>query len=297
MSAVVAIGIAAPVGCALATSGLESAGSSTPVEGGVPDAHLVDHHADRVDADVPETPAPPGDDATVSDGPEEAPESDVTTEADAPAPPCASGVLFCDGFEQGLGAWPQIEQTNGTIGLDATHVHRGAEAVRAHMDAITQQGGNPAVTIDHQQAWPAHFWLRFFVYAPSPFPPLNGAALLNLIQSSGANPGLQLFLSPSSANVSMTTYNTGNDQTWGSSTTSPFDQWVCFEVEVDAQNRIVNVAMNGTDLGDVDRTGLTLPSADITKLGLGFFNPNTQSAYDAWFDDIIVDSQPIGCAK
>lgn len=297
MSAVLAAGIAAPVGCALATSGLESSGGSTTIEGGVPDAHLVDRQADHVDGDVPEAPAPPGDDATTLDAPEEASESDVTTESDAPAPPCATGVLFCDGFEQGLGAWPQIEQTNGTIGLDQTHVHRGTQAVRAHVNAITQPGGNPAETIDHQQAWPAHYWLRFFVYVPSPVSPSNGAALLNLIQSSGANPGLQLFLTPSPAKVSMTTYNTGNDQTWSSSTTSPLDQWVCFELEVDVQTEAVRLAMNGVDLGDVDRTGLTLPSADITKLGLGFFNPGTQGAYDVWLDDVIVDGQPIGCTK
>ncbi len=296
MSAVLAAGIAAPVGCALATSGLESSADATTHEGGVPDARWVDRYGDHVDADASDAPTPPGDDATPLDGPDEAPESDATTVPDA-SPPCATGVLFCDGFEQGLGAWPQIEQTNGTIGLDTTHVHRGTEAVRAHMDAITQQGGNPAVTIDHQQAWPAHFWMRFFVYAPSPFPPSNGGALLNLIQGSGADPGLQLFLSPGSANVSLTTYNTGNDQTWGSSTTSPLDQWVCFEVEVDVPSETVNIAMNGLDLADVDRTGLTLPSADITKLGLGFFNPSTQGAYDAWFDDVIVDSQPIGCTK
>lgn len=236
---------------------------------------------------------PPDDGATPADSPDDAPEELPVADS---APPCATGVLFCDGFEQGLSAWPQIEQTNGTIAIDTTHVHRGTRAVRAHEDAITQSGGNPNVTIDHTQSWPSHFWVRFFVYSPSPFPP-SDAALLNLIEGSGTGPGLQLYLSSDAADVSMTTYNTSNNGSWNSSTTSPFDQWVCFEVETDVQSGTMNVSMNGTDLTDLDQTGLSLPSPDITKLGLGFFNPNTQGAYDVWFDDIIVDDKAIGCAK
>jgi hypothetical protein len=245
--------------------------------------------------------APPSEDAsgdvtTSLDAPGDV--SDAPTVPDAPAPPCPTGVLFCDGFEQGLGAWPQIEQTNGTIGLDMTHVHRGAYAVRAHMDALAPQGQgyNPAVTIDHTQAWPSHYWVRVFVYAPSPFPPTN-AALLNLIQSTNNNAGLQLFLGPNTADVSMTTFDMPNNHTWGSMTASPLDQWVCLELDADAQSGAVNVAMNGADIGQLAMTGLTLPVPDITKLGLGFYDPNTQGPYDVWFDDIIVDGNPIGCAE
>ncbi|HEX8796335.1 MAG TPA: hypothetical protein VF765_35535 [Polyangiaceae bacterium] len=284
-----------PVGCGLATAGLDQAEGTKPHDAAVPDTRTVTPDGPGTDADAI---APPPADGSMPPADASDDAADESTVPDAPPPPpCATGVLFCDGFEQGLGAWPQIEQTNGTIGLDTTHVHRGAHAIRAHENAITQPGGNPNVTIDHTQTWPSHFWVRFFVYAPSPFPP-SDAALLNLIDGANNNkPGLQLYLSSDSANVSMTTYNTGDDQNWGSSTTSLLDQWVCFELEADVPNGVLNISMNGTDLTDLDQTGLTLPSPDVTKLGLGFYNPNTQGAYDVWFDDIIVDSQPIGCTK
>lgn len=41
----------------------------------------------------------------------------------------------------------------------------------------------------------------------------------------------------------------------------------------------------------------SLPAADLTKLGLGFYNPNTQGPYDAWFDDVIVDDNPVDCSE
>jgi hypothetical protein len=287
-----AAGAAIPLGCGLATAGLGQAEGTKPHDAAVPDTRpvAVDGSGGERDAVVP-----PDDGAMPVDAPD-----DVSDESapmpDAPSPPCATGVLFCDGFEQGLGAWQQIEQTNGTIGVDMTHVHRGAYAVRAHMNAITQQGGNPSVTIDHTQTWPTHYWVRFFAYAPSPFPPSNGA-LLNLIDSANNYDGLQLYLSPTAAHVSMTTYNTGNDHTWGSMTALPLDQWVCFEVDADSQTGAVNVALNGAAIGPLSMTGFTLPSPDVTKLGLGFFNAKTQPAYDVWFDDVIVDATPIGCAK
>jgi hypothetical protein len=293
--ALLAAGVAAPLGCGLATAGLGAPDDAKPHDGGVADDRRISPDVgagfDAGDADVA---PPPGDDATSLDAPADAPGD--AEPPDAPAPPCATGVLFCDGFEQGLGAWPNPEQTNGTIGLSTTRAHRGMYSVDAHENAITQGGGNPYVSIDHTQTWPPHFWVRFFVYVPSPFPPSN-AALLNLIQSSGAYPGIQLFLTGGKGNVAMTTFLTGNDHTWQSATISPLDQWVCFEVEADVPNGTVHVSMNDTHLTDLDMMNISLPSPDTTKLGLGFFMPNVQGAYDVWFDDVIVDDNPIGCTK
>lgn len=285
-----------PLACGLATAGLESPEGTKLHDAAAPDSRPVapDGHVAHEDAAMP----PTTDGATPVDAPEDAFEdaSDGSLGDDAAGPPCPTGVLFCDGFEQGLGAWPQTEKNDGTIGLDTTHVHRGAEAVGALENAITQQGGNPYVTIDHTQTWPPHFWVRFFVYVPSPFPPSN-AALLNLIQQSGIYPGIQLYLAGGTGNVSMTTFLTGNDHDWRSATTSPLDQWVCFEVETDVPNGTVHVSMNATHLADLDQMGISLPSPNVTKLGLGFYNPNTQGPYEVWLDDVIVDSKAIGCAK
>jgi hypothetical protein len=82
-----------------------------------------------------------------------------------------------------------------------------------------------------------------------------------------------------------------------SSTQLPLGEWVCLELEVDTNAHHLNVWMNGNELGDMS-AAVDVGKLDLLSVGLGYGGASDAwPAYDAWFDEIAVDANRIGCDR
>jgi hypothetical protein len=202
----------------------------------------------------------------------------------------AGAVALCDDFESGdvdKNKWTTVE-TSGTSVVDTQHVHRGKYAFHSStlaMPNVSAQLANDAIAA----TLPQGIYFRAFVYLPSgyTFP----AGLFHVYSSSvdsslGTNPATGAFLMNGAA--------LGGYSEFGM---LRYDQWMCIEWEVLAPDGAgmhqVTVKLDGNQLTKV--TGL--PSTSLTGLSLGLYANGDGVAGEAWFDDVIVDSKPIGCAK
>lgn len=289
-----------------------AAGCNSSSDSGASDAASGDVATDTVRP--PDGPPADAADAASSDGP--LPEADPAradagaTDADGGAPfegeagppsLCpGSTFLFCDGFEQNLTNWTGIASTGGEVSVDSAHVYRGTKAMHADIYAIADAGATAYAMVQRygSEPWPTHFFTRFFAYVPSPAPP-STAGLLDLIENAPPYSGTELRLVPPDGALGMQTYGTSAGLvTWQSAAaSSPLDQWVCFEVEVDTGAETEHVYVNDAEVTDLMRSGLTLPQLGNVGVGLGFYQPNVHGVVEAWIDEVAVDSARIGCAN
>ncbi|HEX8791001.1 MAG TPA: hypothetical protein VF765_08605 [Polyangiaceae bacterium] len=313
------------IGVALALAAVAACGGSSGSGGGGPDA-MTDaamptdgtmpdakdgggsDAADAGDGDaasIVDATTPDAADGAVGDAAAEAAEDaaeDAPFEAGEAGPPslCPGTFLFCDGFEQNLTNWTGISTTGGGAAVDSVHVYRGAKALHVTIDPVVEAGTTSYAAVQKYgaQPWPTHFFTRFFSYVPAPSPP-STAGLLDLIQNGAPYSGTELRITPPSAGLEMQTYGTSAGiVNWDSAdASSPLDQWVCFEVEIDTVAETAHVYMNDTEVTDLTRSGLTLPQLGNTSVGLTFFQANVQGQTEAWIDEVAVNSARIGCAN
>jgi hypothetical protein len=228
------------------------------------------------------------------------PSSDLTqgaaggTAGDAGAPSrCDSGFVFCDGFEHGLDAWSVQSAGGGAAAVDSAKVRRGAFALRSQMPAVTT-GSNAAAGITHAQALPPHFFVRLFIFLPSPW----GAPSANLVKFVTANGnGVGLYATGGVPKLASEAFNLPNAGSQHSDATAPLDAWTCIEVEMDRPNQRMRVFVEGTEIADLARQ-VALPASDINlELGLEYSTPAASPAYAAWFDEVAADGAAIGCVR
>jgi hypothetical protein len=247
-----------------------------------------------------------GDDAGVA--------PDLGAAADLAAPPspdlavgpvvCPTNVLLCDGFEGASVSttlWDDgVTQTNATVTLDTTHVHRGQHALHVHTNVVATNGSAEATIGETHTFSPpgATFWARAFYYFPSSTS-MATATLLDATQSATPFDDVALAIDHDALSI----YNGFNGGSYVASTTPllPLDSWVCIEWEVDTGTpNQLHVWIDGQPVPALDLTQPTTATPAIGRfsIGLAVYPPNTSPmALDAWVDDVIFDQAPIGCAK
>lgn len=128
-------------------------------------------------------------------------------------------MLSCDRFEgSSVSAtrWNDgTTQTNATVTVDRTHVHRGQHALHVHANAVTANGSAEATIGETHTFSPAGatFWVRAFYYFPSAMSTVTALAI---------------------DHDALSIYNAFNGGSYVASTTPlvPLDSWVCIEWEV-----------------------------------------------------------------
>jgi hypothetical protein len=251
-------------------------------------------------------PANSGDDAGVA--PDLGVAADLATPAtaDLAVGPvvCPTNVLLCDGFEGSsvsTALWNDgVTQTNGSVTVDTTHVHRGQHALHVHTNVVATNGSAEATIGETHTFSPpgATFWARAFYYFPSATS-MATATLLDATQASTPFNDVSLAIDHDALSI----YNAFNGGSYVASTTPllPLDSWVCIEWEVytGSPNQL-HAWINGQPVPALDLTQPTTAATPIGRfsVGLAIYPPNTSPiALDAWVDDVIFDSAPIGCAK
>ncbi|HZS39661.1 MAG TPA: hypothetical protein VFF06_22670 [Polyangia bacterium] len=219
-----------------------------------------------------------------------------------------AGGKICEGFENGplnLTLW-SLTQTGTTVTLDGIHVKRGLKAMHVHADAVPSggTGGTREGSIDATISSPSTpVYLRMFVYFASAIPPGGG----NLMRSQGGSSpytGVLMTRGSGSNRLEVLNYNnTGPSFDNVSATMLAPDQWMCFEMELlsdvpPGAGGGVNVWLDDAPLSDLAASGVAqLPLFADAIFGIEGVQPVPAPAFDAWIDEIMVDTQRIGCAK
>jgi hypothetical protein len=229
----------------------------------------------------------------------------------APVSLCPNGLLLCDGFETGTLnqlLWDKEVDNlnspdfgvNGGAYVDPTRSYRGNYSLRVHMDRKPRYE-YPSVWLTESSVVPqTGIYVRAFVWVPS-----NLLLAADVGFLFGRNPDYQLW-SVTFGDDGYLGYSDGISP--GRSEQSPInklaaDRWVCVEWLMGAAVS----DMGGSArlwIDDVEVTDLNFPTGmPATKfpswvmLGLLPQSNVDISPVDIWFDEVAVDSQPIGCAK
>jgi len=248
-----------------------------------------------------------GEDGTKDGGLDAVPLSDGF--ADGPPPTivaggsslCATaGLLFCDGFENGPGAWKPVT-TGGSVALDGSRAFRGAHSLHARTNAVPGQNLPQLYAHFDQtfaQALPRPLFVRMFVYLPSPVPPSVGA-FIDVVENAAPFPGVQLDFRPPTGLLGGMGYN-GLDTDWSSSTDLlPADSSACIEMEIDGPpSNIVHVFLSGAELPAMQHAlPVDVPPLAVLRVGLGYYQAMSQPESDLWIDEIAADGARIGCTR
>jgi hypothetical protein len=215
---------------------------------------------------------------------------------------CASAsVAFCDDFESGMlsaSSWHTSLNPNGAISVDGTRACRGTHAVKNHIDLSPDMASYAQSNLSTPRGFPANpIYLRWFAYVPSTTP-LISMQLAQIDEPTSPFGGV-VFGIDDTRNFYSSSYNI----TAGTNTTSasfmPLDQWVCFEWMVSSASGggESRFWINGNELADL-RIAPISPSPPFGEYVLGSdANGQSLAPFDLWLDEVIVDSQPIGCDK
>ncbi|MCU1282963.1 MAG: hypothetical protein JWM53_6509 [bacterium] len=212
---------------------------------------------------------------------------------------CATaGVPFCDGFETASlnSHWPGVVAVNGSASVDPTRAYRGASSLHLHQNALAANATSD-VEINETQSFPAtHLWIRAFVFVPNVFAS-DDADIVFIEQNVNPYQGILLGLQGTSLHTSNTI--AGPRKT--STTPMPRNQWVCLEWDVQlGATGSTALTVEGVAAGNLGGTQNLASTPAAGQLGLSLIATAPAggiAARDVWIDEVIVDTQPIGCTK
>jgi len=224
------------------------------------------------------------------------------TSVDLAQPPDLAGVpLFVEDFESGaIGSrWNQIAH-NGTLTIDTAQVHRGQYALHVHENLIVPPDYGQADIVETSTVPLPDLYVRAFVWFPAGADPTS-VALFAIDQPLSPYKGINLNIAGSPPSFS--SYNNIPATAVSLSATTPLlpaSQWACLEWHIHVSTTgFAKAFVNGTEVTMLSGTQNTQPSPTLGAIGIGLisFPSNNVNARDVWFDDIIVDANPIGCSK
>jgi hypothetical protein len=217
---------------------------------------------------------------------------------------CASiaATSLCESFEAGISAYWGQKNSNGSITLDATKAYRGTHSVKLHANAVAA-GTSVDVRLTETKTFtvvPADFYVRAFYYLPSA--PVNGVQLYSAVQNTSPYYGVQVLDSPGGFlahgdSISGGAYHRSN------TIQPPTNRWFCLEWHIhvgDAATGLQQVWLDDNEVVDLKFVEPTSPPAGFGTLSIGyeFFSPSVANpASDAWVDEILIDTQRVGCVK
>jgi hypothetical protein len=218
-----------------------------------------------------------------------------------PPSSCGSVTAFCDGFEgPGIAShWVTILQVGGSVSIDTSRAYRGSSSLHLHNDAIAS--GNSDVALGESQTFASHFYLRAFVYVPSGFDPSTGDIFFTE-QNASPYEGITLNLYNGSFETNDTIPGGGEKN---STTPMPTNTWVCLEWNVQLGtssgspngSTALGVGASGTLANNLSGAQPLFSSTPINTIGLMLIGGAGAPARDVWMDEVIIDTQPIGCTK
>jgi hypothetical protein len=204
---------------------------------------------------------------------------------------------LCESFESGglnVGIW-STSPMNATTTVDTMRAYRGTHSLKVATQAVT------AGTSVHGHIGESgylgtnnHMFVRAFYFISS-LPFANTFATSSI---ASVTPSVDIDVGGKAAgNFHVNTAGTApKSQT--STVLMPSDVWFCFEWELDQPNGTLTGWMNDGATPVLSQSGITMDALSGMDIGVSFYGPLVdEPAHTVWVDEIIVDSQRIGCAK
>jgi hypothetical protein len=235
----------------------------------------------------------------------------------------ASG--FCDGFETApVGGAPLaplwsvvVNDSSSTVQVDAQRAARGQKSVHVH----TENKGYAQALLRTQSFFPAannQFYGRAFVYFKNSgvLPQMHWT----LFAASGVLPGqTQTTVARYGGQFTHLMANYfGQDQYahagdaanggWINETKMPANRWACFEWHFKGsgnemhlwldEQEVTKIAIFNISTQCCPNQPWTLPPFEKMDIGWETYQADsTQSGYDLWVDEVMLDTQRIGCSR
>ena len=234
---------------------------------------------------------------------------------------CATlGGFMCDGFEDKLPAPPQwIDlhgSASGTDDVNSQRAYRGSYSFHVHGAATN---GSPSATLEvggrvtsTQQAYAvsaatalqSHVYLRAFYF----FPSLTGGRLF--LEEIGRVPTANLPYSGFAVfiDVGGTFVLSQQSAISNAGPMAPTGRWICVELGLDNTTGDAQLWLDGAVTPNLTLAGTPLrkdpldssSTLNVDLLAFEYYNSRSftaTTAFDAWIDEIAVDSARIGCSR
>ncbi|MGE0396799.1 MAG: hypothetical protein AB7T06_08790 [Kofleriaceae bacterium] len=253
---------------------------------------------------------------------------------DAPANDAPPGVicgseLLCENFEaltagaltnnQMIGGFRADVQGSGTLAIDTTRAYSGTKSLKAHIDGAAQGGGriwaqNGALFAQTRR----HLYGRFMMWNSNDSNSVHwtifgASGVVPVGNPSSGHTTTYLFSAAEDKKFMAVFYDNQTQQDCWHHATEPVpvaaatDHWTCVSFEADADTIRYRMSLDGRAITSfsVDTTGdgcLNAPGTtpwygpafDRFYLGALSFHPMS-GPLDVWFDDLVVDTQPVEC--
>jgi len=213
------------------------------------------------------------------------PDGSVRDHAAAPDRPfCGTpGALFCSGFERPLSDEWTAQDLQG-LSIAGSPVHAGGGALRS---STTAKASVARVAWKLPQPWTSGtLHLRAFVYLPTVFSGAGNHVLLELKDQPAMTQKISIDLKDANATQLVTEPSSPKGPAL------PTQRWTCLELAAGPSSAVLSI-----DGAQAITTSSTLPAAGISYVLVGVYSFNTSAGYEAYFDDVVLGSSPIGCGS
>lgn len=241
-------------------------------------------------------------------------QTDGTLAIDAPPAASCEGstALFCEDFDQlpvGAATSPRwsTEQAMGALAIDATQVRAG------HSLHVSTMGNGRARMIVPIAPPGNSMFGRMYAYVEA-FPTAPAYAHYTLVEARGPNNVAGAAVRPiggqyaTNPNPPANLFGPGSDGgasgdwcDWNEAAPAVAGRWVCYEWQLDASANQIAVWIDGVAKPELTTGPARHPSfvfPDFTQIWFGWWlyqaSP-TPDAYNVWIDDVVVDTQRVGC--
>lgn len=233
----------------------------------------------------------------------------ISPEGEAGQPNCTG--LFCEDFESGNidpAVWDTKTFGGQTVAVQSTTVAHGKYAVQFHANP-NLVSYDFIVTKSAPAALSAHLFGRAYFYI-TPKPPAEhmefffagtaGFPNLKYIEVAGAGAAWQLTYVDLMVASGQATSSPGTQEKYSGGGTIPVQEWTCLEWEVNDAPDQETVYVDGAE--DVSFPSITVNGVSsglvggFTDFGFGYYAWHPASTpIDIYYDDIVLDTQRVGC--
>lgn len=210
----------------------------------------------------------------------------------------ASGVAFCENFENGLDAatWTTTQSGDATAVVDTLRAARGTKSLHVKTTA-----GNGHAYITEKKSFPATnnvLYGRMFVWFEDD---ITTTGHFSLAEGGGSDNGAAIRFGGQNKFLGVgTDGGASGDWTDKDNKLIPSKVWICTEFEFKGDTNEFHVwwddvARAGLSTGATRHANFVMPQ--LNRLWFGWYMYNNQEPQELWIDEIAVDFKPIGCAK
>jgi hypothetical protein len=210
-------------------------------------------------------------------------------------PPSSASLRFCDGFEDGFGAWTRDKDSAAELTIASDDVARGAHALASATNKRGALWSEVLATfpgISHEP-----LWARAFIKAHGDmsYDVITILRVETKDDSSDASEGIDVSLKDGKPRAELYVKGTGTDTQKDDTKDFPVDVWTCVELSLvpDLLDAVATLYIDGR-AAVTFRNPLPLAALERVRAGI-FFSSDNQEAVSLGVDAVAVSTERIGC--